>query len=249
MDTLEDLTHSPYDGSHNDIDFIRILKPAQFKDFLKIHGVPLQDWGSSTLKTKTLEELWAEVSLRECTLQKVADAHGHGFLLERVVTVIFLEIQALVGNEARYLLLQDEKTEFSTRSNLKTRPSKKMFDDEEVEEAVWRCIHQNLDIKEKKSQQHFTIKGSEAHVETKDSSGGFPGIPTTYNMNVVSLEVNDPSHPDMEKFGLPSGMNFQTSARFIRHKTRRDWTWCSSLDFKKAKAKTTGVVKAKTDDF
>lgn len=245
MDKLEDIVHTPsfreY-GTTNDIEFIRILKPSQFKDFLQIHGVPVRDWGNSKLKTKSLEELWAEVSLRECTLVKVPSTLGNGFTLERVVSVIFLEIQCRVGEERRYLLLQDEKTQFAARSNLKTRPSKKMFDDEEVEEAVWRCIFQNLDIKDKKAQQQFRILTVEARVEEKNSSGGFPGLPTTYNMNIARLEVIDPSHADMAKLGLPSGKNFQTTARFIRHKTTRTWAWFTAEDFENAIALTAGHV-------
>lgn len=242
MDKLEDLPQCPdipKDGTTNDIEFIRILKPNQFKDFLQIHGVPVRDWGNAKMKTKSLEELWAEVSLRECTLVKVQAGLG-SFTLERVVNVVFLEIEAVVDNSSRYLLLQDEKTQFASRNNLRTRPSKKMFDDEEVEEAVWRCIYQNLDIKDKKARQHFAIQSVEERVEEK-SSGGFPGLPTTYNMHVARLKVRDPSHADMDKLGLPSGKNFQTSARFIRHKTTRTWTWCSCADFQNAVMNTSGV--------
>jgi len=227
-----------------DIEFIRILTPAQFKVFLEKHGVPVREYGNPVLKTKSVKDLFAEVVLRECSLVQISNPNlASGLSLERMVRVIFLEIEALLFNKSHFLLLKDEATDHNVRTNLNTRPSKKMFDDEDVEDATWRCLYQNLDIAKTEGpcKDNFKVVSAQHLTETKGSAG-FPGLPTVYDVHVVHLRICDTSHHELSNLGLPDGSAFKTTSGFISHTTTRSWRWCPWHEFQKAKAATAGTI-------
>ena len=53
----------------------------------------------------------------------------------------------------RFLLLKDTLSESRmARHDLKTRVARKMFVDEEVSSAIWRCLKDNLNVSEEVSE-------------------------------------------------------------------------------------------------
>jgi len=238
---------SPTAGRSEDMELIRLMEPSQFVSFLGAQGVPVQDYGKIELKTKPLVELWLELIFRKCSLEYIKDADANGNLLKRTVKVAFLEVEVMVDGEPRFLLLKDDTVDGKTRTNMNTRPSAKMFGDEDVEDAAWRCLLLTLNVSEKFCQQNFEIASSSTIMEEK-SSAGFPGIQTVYDILVARLVCKDPAAPALLPFGLPSGSDFTRGLRkglagtgSVRSKT---WRWCTEAELAAAKAASAGEVRA-----
>lgn len=230
----------------SDIDFIRILSPTQFRHFLQLHGVQTERFRTSSNRhAKSLKDLWTEVVLRQCTLEQYANEEApDGLGLQRKVAAVFMELEAACQDgELRYLLLKDEiHSQSESRRNLNTRPSRKMFEDEDVISAIWRCMVQNLNLSEQLCKELFAVESVELRTEVKESSG-FPGLRTIYNMHVVKMSVVDPRVTEVAQLGLPAGEVFQTELdNSLFAATTRCWIWANRHDFELAKHERSGEV-------
>lgn len=224
-----------------DIDFVRMLQPSQFKMFFKRHGIDMAKYGRE--RAKTVKDLWAEVVFRECELQQVEDPKTGQLSLERFVRVIMVEVEAeCADGEVRHLMLKNEERTGNSRRDLYNRMSKKMFDDENVDNAMWRCMLQNMALPEEMCQKQFAVVSTQRTHEYKVSSG-FPGLPTSYDMHVVRMRVVNPSDPVVEKLGLPEGKDFKTQhVALIGPPSIRTWVWCTKAAFDAAVEATSGEV-------
>jgi hypothetical protein len=219
-----------------------MLSPQQFQMFLQLHGVILNDFGKGS--SKSVKDLWAEVIVRECELEQFANPDTPwGFGLRRRVSLVVLEIMAKIDGEPRYLLLKDMAVQSGRLCrDMRTRVTKKMFDDEDLEDATWRCMVQVLNIAEDVAKRNFTIDSMEESQEVKESAG-FPGMLSLYTLNTVHMRVNDPSAPEVALMGLPEGKEFKTHvAKTMVAGSVRRWMWVPDESFVQAKSATAGTV-------
>merc|ERR1740130_1771094 len=173
------------------MELMRLMGASEFVGFLATIGVPVTEYGNPDKGSKPLVELWLELVFRQCLLERMPNPEAEsGWCIHRKVKVAFLEVQVLVGSEMKILLLKDDTVDGKTRRDVMTRPSAKMFEDEDTEEATWRCLAQTLVLKEKVCFQNFEISSQDSQVEEKWSPG-FPGILTVYNMVVLQVRVKD----------------------------------------------------------
>lgn len=252
VDTLEVGETELRQQESTDTKLVRSLTAMEFINFLRASGVPVQDYGKMELKTKPAVALWLELIFKKCDLERIPDASASGPSaprLKRTLQMMFLEVEVLIGSERRFLILKDSVDDGKTRGDLNQRPSVKMFADEELEDAAWRCLVLNLNVAEKFCWQHFDIVSSSSHAETKISAG-FPGIFTVYNIHVAHIKVKDPAAASLADFGLPRG------TQFTRQLTKgmsgagpngaasraKSWKWCSHDELMTAKAANAGTL-------
>merc|ERR1712061_374240 len=114
--------------------------------------------------------------------------------------------------------------------------------DETVVEASNRCLQQVLGLPEDVTNSHLEFESFEEVEEIKDSPG-FPGMLTVYSLHVVHLRVKDPTASSLAGWGLPEGVDFQTSvANTFVYGSVREWTWVSRSDFLVAKKESSGRI-------
>eukprot|EP00747_Dinoflagellata_sp_TGD_P170085 gnl/TRDRNA2_/TRDRNA2_200751_c0_seq1.p1 gnl/TRDRNA2_/TRDRNA2_200751_c0~~gnl/TRDRNA2_/TRDRNA2_200751_c0_seq1.p1 ORF type:complete len:407 (+),score=76.17 gnl/TRDRNA2_/TRDRNA2_200751_c0_seq1:60-1280(+) len=240
MDILVEDSNDLRDGTSGmeDIDFIRVLPPALFATFVMRRGLPVERYGIG--KAKLIRDLWAEVVMRESTLEQIGMPDGYA--LQRRVRIVFLQIRANIEGEDRFLLLKNVTCRGSQRLNLNMRPNKKMFPDEESAAATWRCLYQILGLQETPGKKLFEIESTEDRDEVKESEG-YPGLLTYYRLHVVHMRVVDILAPELASLGLPEGDNFkiEAGASGVFASARNcNWSWCSRERFEEALAGTRG---------
>merc|ERR1711879_157226 len=105
------------------------------------------------------------------------------------------------------------------------RVTRKMFADEEVEEAIWRCISESLELTETTAMECFLIESIRSQTEVK-SSGGFPGLLTHYHQHLARVR--------MLTRCLPTCTEFFTSVDGpMRSGGKHLWTWCTRQEFER----------------
>jgi hypothetical protein len=220
------------DAAMEEVDLARTLNPAQFEVFLQRWGIPVEDYGMGN--AKHVRDLWTEVILGDSKLEIQSLNGGCSILLRRVVVVV-IELCAEVNGKKIFLILKDMMTQSgSNRKDLNRRITRKMFADEDENSAIFRCVHQNLNIREKTCQQLFEAE-SKRWVEEAKCSDGFPGLTTRYSLCIVRMRVCDPVDSICHQLGLPEGREFETTVdgAMDSGSTRR-WTWWSSEKFQAA---------------
>jgi len=207
--------------------YIRQLKPDDFAKFLRAHHVPVEDYGRD--KARCLQDLWAEVVVRECSLERIPNPMGSSkcFLQRRVRTII-IEIKATIEGQEKFLLLNREVNDHGhVRDSLDARVTTKMFDDEDIPSAMHRCLLQNLGMECSAVEDGFAIELEEDAKAVRESTA-YPGLRTIYTMHLVHLRVRDISHPMMAAIGLPLGSSFtaQMMVSALGVGKRLTWSWC-----------------------
>jgi len=267
VDALDvgDTETRPYvsEGSPGDTALVRSLNAMEFINFLHVSGIPIEEYGKIETKTKPVVALWLELIFKKCTLERIPDPDDPLVLscvlsdgssgpsvprLKRTVQILFLEVETVVDSEKRFLLLKDSTVDDKTRRDLNQRPSVKMFADEEVEDAAWRCLVLSLNVPEKFCWQYFDITSSTFHSEIK-MSAGFPGIFTVYNIHVSHIRVKEPTAAALATFGLPAGSEFTcqlTKGMAGQTGCSKSWKWCCEDELQVAKAENAGVLKRRS---
>mmetsp|Transcript_7838 Transcript_7838/g.22171 ORF Transcript_7838/g.22171 Transcript_7838/m.22171 type:complete len:383 (-) Transcript_7838:80-1228(-) len=206
---------------------IRLLKPNDFLKFLQEHNVPVMDYDRG--KARCLQDLWAEVVIGECSLERVSDPMGSSmFCLQRRVRGLILEVTATIEGQEKFLLLKREENDHGhVRDNLDSRVTTKIFDDEDVPSALRRALRQNLEMESRSVEEEFAIE-STADVESVLDAIAYPGLRTVYSMHVVYMRVRDTNRPKMAAIGLPSGSSFtaEMMVSALSVGKRRTWCWC-----------------------
>lgn len=216
------------------------LDPAHFKAFLHRWGVPIEEYGIGN--AKHVSDLWAEVALGESKLEKEKSPGGQ-VILVRKVNVAVVELHAFVIDKDMFLILKDMKTQSgSNRRGLNRRITKKMFADEPDDSAVYRCLTQNLGLKEKVCRE-FELESKQT-IEEEKVSDGFPGIRTRYSLVVFRMRIRDSLDADVHKIGLPFGQEFQNTVDGEKGSgSQRRWVWCTTEQFNEwyPQVKTNGL--------
>lgn len=254
LDAGDTETRSPGDTA-----LVRSLNAMEFINFLHVSDIPIEEYGKIETKTKPVVALWLELIFKKCTLERIPDP-GDPLVqswilsggpsgpaeprLKRTVQILFLEVETVVDSEKRFLLLKDSTVDDKTRRDLNQRPSVKMFADEEVEDAAWRCLVLSLNVPEKFCWQYFAITSSSFHTETK-MSAGFPGIFTVYSIHVSHIRVKEPTAAALATFGLPAGTEFTcqlTKGMAGQTGSSKSWKWCCEEELQAAKAENAGKL-------
>mmetsp|Transcript_8364 Transcript_8364/g.21322 ORF Transcript_8364/g.21322 Transcript_8364/m.21322 type:complete len:443 (-) Transcript_8364:75-1403(-) len=235
------------DGA-DDIEYARVLNPAQFVQFLKAHGVPTEAYGKG--KARRLKDLWTEFIIGECALEKVPKPHlqtfGQQCLLQRKVRMIAMEVEAVIDGVERLLLLRGETVGSGMmRKDLNTRVTKKLIDDEDLPSGIGRCLIQTLGLPEAMLGKQVVVKREEVSQELRDSVS-YPGLTTIYTLNVVYLIVTDIFDSRLACIGLPEGRDFTTQqvVGALGGNRSRQWSWCERNEFEQATAAAKGQVYA-----
>lgn len=220
---------------------VRLFSAEQFMQYLNYHGVALAE-KSGDGKAKNAKDLWVEFLLRTCDLEKVKKTSGFG--LKRNVRIILVEIAAMVDNEEKFLLLKDQKQDNGNhRKDLKMRLTRKMYDDEDVQSATYRCLVQMLSLSDRLIKDGLSQESAREQQETKESSTGFPGLPTHYTMHMVRMRVKDPSSQEVTCLGLPNGDDIERAAPSGLHTGGRNtYRWYNSTEFAAAVDEWKGEV-------
>ena len=204
------------------------MKLSQFEAFLRRAGVRTELYGVSN--ARTLNDLWGEVMLKECTLEK-RDPPLNGCTIFRLVRTVVVELRATVRQRDVYLVLEEERTGWgSARSNINTNMTRKLFTDEDTASGIIRCIVQNLEITTDECNEHIVIEPSVESVESDRDSKSYPDLKTNYTLHVARVRVRDSSHPAMSHLGLPKGTPFTTTVDGM-NKRQRKCKWMTRAQF------------------
>lgn len=206
-------------------DNLQSLSFPQFTNYLKKRGVDLAAFDSNSDKgARTLRDLWMEVMMRTCRLDRYPDAMGtDGFVIRRVVQILGMEIQAEINGVQRFLIMTSE----DNRRDLNQRVTTKMFPDEEPPSCFGRCLMQNFDLDENVSQELFQITKVLRHEEMCDSAA-YPGLMTMYDMTTFEVRILNPKSSALVDIGLPAGRDFdKTRPGGINPSRQRSYAWVS----------------------
>jgi len=226
---------------------VRLLKPDGFLKFLEAHNVPVTSYGRG--RARCLQDLWAEIVVRECSLKRVPDPLASGkCFLQRSVRVLVLEVTATIeGTENVLLLKQEVNIQGHARADLDACTTTKIFDDEDIPSAIHRCFRQNLGLECSAAEGVFAIESEEDVNEVRESTA-YPGLRTMYMMHMVHMRVCDIFLPKLAAIGLPSGSSFTTEMMVsaLGVGKRLTWCWCAPDVMKAAKraeqGRTSGLV-------
>jgi hypothetical protein len=203
---------------------------------LQKHGVETSAWGKD--QAKSVQELFWEIQKGECILET---RKGE---LKRILTVLRIELWAETCHGKRVLMQCDEQLQDGrVRKGLNRRVAKKMSTGETKEEALSRALASELDLEPPWVAKHVTVeKQDESFAER--ASKGFPGIETVYNFKTFYMQVNDPTHEECRRIGLPFGDDFETKEFSLLGQNRQHyWSWASYQPVDSEKNKDETVTK------
>jgi hypothetical protein len=144
-------------------------------------GAPLEMWGLG--KAKTVEHLLKEVEDGESVLS--VSENGE---LVRTVSSVWLDVFAVDRDGGRWYLREDrqvfnDEERRERRRELSTSLGEKMMPGEDVEEAVYRALEEELKITDV---EQFTYKGN---VQTTRPSNSYPGLISIHDVHEVRVEL------------------------------------------------------------
>jgi len=211
------------------------LSLEKFTTFLEKHGTPLPNWSE-----RRVHALWQDVEAGLCALECVEDVLGNKCIRRHIETVI-MDVQVVVGSTRRRLLITDVAMSDKTtergrrRHDIYCRASTKVSHGENIEEASWCCLAENVKLSEVICRQFFEI----SNITTEDNgvaslSAAYPGMLTVHKTHVVHALVKDIDAPELSHVGKVcfNTLDVDDSYAFLY-----TWAWCSEEDRSSKEAK------------
>ncbi len=169
--------------------------------WLQDSGIDTSRWGAGT--SKTAVDLWQEMQQGESTIQ--------GLPPERVVRVVQIIIQ-----QADKVLIESEQVfHDSRRRHRKLPPSDKIQAGETPEDAVFRCLREELGV----APDQVSSLSKSGQKQIKRDSPSYPGLVTRYEFIIFDTAVS----------GLPleDFWHENTADATIDPVRRHHWAWVS----------------------
>ena len=157
---------------------IAIENADALRVLLNDHGIVTDDWGRGA--TKTVEDLWDEVSAGETVIVEVT-----GELVRRT-HVVAVNVTTRLDDGSSYRLYEERqvfKNGASRQRNLLTSLGEKIKLHENIETAVRRSITEELGVT---SLKHIEPLGSQTVVQRSSS---YQGMPTELQLEFANVEI------------------------------------------------------------